>query len=444
MANMTFSSVELSRASSRAARLAPQAVFSSGASDRQIEDKAVAFISGILDGGQSTSLSAHDEALQLAGTPSHKCTSRAVLDGRQRDLRHLPLDVLLGPLRISPSYRPSVSIERWLSRLTFGGRRIEHPDQFGKDLGLDLKRHAANLNRLRDTCPAGWRLLCGAKLGQLQALTGGMPALLDLVDTIVHDQAIVLGVLRARMLAEYLRRFATEPMGPRLTEDDPLWVRRGAACLDRLVKPTSSLDKLLQLQVPPGSISTTLRHAIGSGHLAYDPRFLPLARRIYKRCGGAKLDADASQQIINAVRSIIRPVTAITPAMLRDDGLGWESFAEAQLGLSVPEAVTVLAMNLVALPTRMESDMAELRKKEPAHALATLTPTLPATDGRVRRVTNALKAISDCDRQVGDTSTNPDNKAGRKLLRRTQEILSRTDLPPGVRLLQISPAEWLQ
>lgn len=47
------------------------------------------------------------------------------------------------------------------------------------------------------------------------------------------------------MLAEYLRRLATEPMGPRLDIDDPIWVKRGALFVDRLAKPAKSLDQLL-------------------------------------------------------------------------------------------------------------------------------------------------------------------------------------------------------
>lgn len=68
----------------------------------------------------------------------------------------------------------------------------------------------------------------------------------------------------------------------------------------------------------------------------------------YRSSEGERAAAD--QRITATIRTAIAPLTAITPKMLRDDGMGRQSFAQAKLELSVPEAVTVLAVNLMAFP----------------------------------------------------------------------------------------------
>ena len=144
------------------------------------------------------------------------------------------------------------------------------------------------------------------------------------------------------------------------------------------------------------------------------------------------------------IQTEIAPLTAITPKMLRTDGMGKESFAQAQLGLSVPEAVTVLAMNLIALPGRLDAALRAIDEGQQVSMAAPAPPALPGTANRVRRTATALKAISLCDRHIGDTSTDPDNKAGRKLHQRVIKLLADSKPPHGAALLQISPAEWLR
>jgi len=436
MPNIVLPTPPLSRRL-RASHLATHAVFHSGTAPAQIEALAVSYIRSVLAGDA-------DEprpALRPILPPPVRPTPSLVWGGLQTDLRSIALDTLLAPLTVARGFRPRGSLERWVSRLLLGGRTIAEPEQLQKDLGLDLTRHAANLHALRRSCPAGWRLLVRADLLALYRLAGTMPEMASLIRTVVHDQIILVGVVRARMLAEYLRRLATEPMGPRFDVDDPLWVKRGALFVDRLTKPAQSINRLLSLP-GRGSARETLQHAATSGGLAYDPRLLPMARRIYQQVGGSELAAETTATLNRAVRASLAPLTAITPAMLRNAGLGRESFADARLGLSVPEAVTVLATNLVALDRQASEALAALDAGHVPPDYPRM-PSLPTgAGGKVRRTANALKAISGCDRHVGDTSTDPDNKAGRILLRRVQRRLAAPAPPYGLALLRLLPPEW--
>jgi hypothetical protein len=424
----------------RPASLATHAVFSGGIPMNRIEDLAVAHIASVLNDERRGP--AVPPVLRADGT-WRKHTLKVALEGRQRDLRHLPGELLLKPLVFRRHYRPSGSIGMWVTRLLTGGTTIDDIDQLQKDLGFEIVRHTVNLQALRASSASGWRLLLRGDLAGLYLVVPDSPVQRALLRAVVRDHALLLGVVRARLLAEYLRRLATEPMGPRFADDDPVWARQGALVIDRLVKPARSVDQLLGM-AGGGSGRKTLDRAVASGRLAYDHRLLSMARRIYQRLGPAAFDATADLRITATIRTTIAPLTAITATMLRDDGTGRQSFAQAQLGLSVPEAVTVLAMNLVALPGRLDATLRAIDEGQQMPFLAPTPPALPGTANRVRRIATALKAISRCDRHIGDTSTDCDNKAGRKLQQRVQTLLTAPEPPHGVALLRISPAEWLR
>ncbi|WP_242185758.1 hypothetical protein [Sphingomonas sp. CARO-RG-8B-R24-01] len=406
----------------------------------RIEDMAVAYISSVLN----------DERQEAAAPPAlradlvwRKHTLKVAIEGRQRDLRQLPGELLLKPLMFPRNYRLSDSIGAWVTRLLTGGTTIADVDQLQKDLGFDIAGHTRNLQALRTSSANSWRLLLRGDLVGLYLQAPDAPDQRTLLRAVVRDHALLLGVVRARLLAEYLRRLATEPMGPRFVDDDPVWARQGTLLVDRLVKPARSLEQLLGM-AGGSSGRKALDRAVASGRLAYDHRLLPMARRVYQRIGPAAFDATADQRITANIRTTIAPLTAITATMLRDDGMGKEGFAHAQLGLSVPEAVTVLALNLIALPGRLDAALRAIDEGQQVSVAAPTPAALLGTANRVRRIATALKAISRCDRHIGDTSTGSDNKAGRKLLRRVHKLLDDPKQPHGMVLLQISPAEWLR
>jgi hypothetical protein len=423
----------------RPASLVNHALFSSGTPVSRIEDLAAAHISSVLNDERHEPVA--PSALR-ADLTWRKYTLKVAVEGRQRDLRHLSGELLLKPLVFPRHYRLSGSIGAWVTRMLMGGTTIADLDRLQKDLGFDIARHTKNLQALRASCASGWRLLLQGDLVSLYLLTPDSPDQRTLIRAVVRDHALLLGVVRARLLAEYLRRLATEPMGPRFVDDDPAWARQGTLLIDRLVKPSRRLDQFLGM-AGGESGRKTLDRAIASGRLAYDHRLLSMARRIYQRLGPAAFDATANLRIAASIQSEIAPLTAITPKMLRTDGMGKESFAQAQLGLSVPEAVTILAMNLIALPSRLDAALRAIDEGQPVSMAAPTPPALPGTANRVRRIATALKAISRCDWRIGDTSTDPDNKAGRKLLQRVHKLLDDPKPPHGAVLLQISPAEWL-
>ena len=424
----------------RPASLATYAVFSSGTTMSHIEDMAVAYICSVLNDERQEPVA---PSTLRADVTWSKSTFKLALAGKQHDLRHLPGELLLKPLVFPRHYCPSGSIGAWVTRLFTGGTTIADVDQLQKDIGFDIAQHTNNLRALRGLSASGWRLLVRGDLVGVYLLTPDFPDQRTLLRAVVRDHALLLGVVRARLLAEYLRRLATEPMGPRFADDDPVWARQGTLLIERLVKPARSLDKLLSMSGGVGG-SNALDHAIASGSLAYDPRLPAMTRCIYQRVGPAAFDPTANQRIAASIRTAIAPLTAITPTMLRDDGVGKQSFAQAQLGLSVPEAVTVLALNLVALPGRLDAAVCAIDEGQQVSMAAHTSPALTGTANRVRRIATALKAISRCDRHIGDTGTDPDNKAGRKLLQRVHKLLDDPEQPQGVALLQISPAEWLR
>lgn len=225
----------------RASRMATHAVFASDVTSAHIEARAVGYIRSTLTGEANGSPS----STAINASPPPEPTPSIVWEGSQSDLRNVATPSLLTKLTVPPRYRPAGNPKWWVTRMLFGGCNIDKPEQLQKDLGLDLERHAANLHILRDSCLVGWRRLVRGDLLGLYQLAETTPQHAGLIRSVVHDHIILTGVVRARMLAEYLRRLATEPMGPRLDIDDPIWVKRGALFVDRLAKPAKSLDQLL-------------------------------------------------------------------------------------------------------------------------------------------------------------------------------------------------------
>lgn len=436
---------------SRAAILATRSVFASGVPLGDVQNAAAAFIKGCFcygpPGPPRPDLPDLAFPELLAAADRLRCQHggrnrvwKIILNGSQRDLQRLTGEELNAPLKPPKNYAFSGSVEHWLRHLVHGGLGADL--QLEKDLGLDVARHAANLRTLRSAWPKGWRMLCRADLSGLRSDPNTPSTLAPLVGAIITEHLVVLGMVRARFLGEYLRRLATEPMGPALSADDPVWSLCGATLMDRVVKPAISVDKLMQRKCDGRSAGEVIQDAIGSRNLALDPRLLQLARNIYRQCGEAVLDA-AGDKITAAVRGNLAPVLAITPATLRDEGLSRLSFAEARLDLPVSEAVTVLAMSLVALPARTRHMLEALARGERLSASSAVPPKVPHADSRVRRIAAALKRISGCDRHAGSTSTDSDNKAGRALLHRTRKRLDTSPLPHGLDLLRIAPDEWL-
>jgi hypothetical protein len=268
------------------------------------------------------------------------------------------------------------------------------------------------------------------------------PEIRTLVSEIVRDHALLLGVVRARLLAEYLRRLASEPMGSRICVDDPQWARRGAILTDRLVKPAKSVAALVNMTYH-GRATDVLNYAVAAGLLASDPRLVGMARRIYQRVGPSKFDVATTERMLVKIRGSLAPLTAITPAMLRENGMSRESFTEVRHGFSAPEGVTILAMNLVAQPDRIDAELNAIKQGQLRPVVAPAPPALPYSNNRVCRIATALKAISGCDRHVGNTSTDSDNNAMQRLLRRVHKRLNATEAPHGLAILQISPADWV-
>jgi hypothetical protein len=421
----------------RASLMATHAVFASDVISAHIEARAVGYIRSTLT-GEANGL---PSSTAINASPPPEPTPGIVWEGSQSDLRNVATPSLLTKLTVPPRYRPAGNPKWWVNRMLFGGCNIDQPEQLQKDLGLDLERHAANLHSLRDSCLIGWRRLVRGNLLGLYQLAETTPQHARLIRSVVHDHIILTGVVRARMLAEYLRRLATEPMGPRLDIDDPIWVKRGALFVDRLAKPAKSLDQLLS-KPDRGVVYDTPQEAFASAQFEYDPRLLQMAERISQQLSGLNLEGGYSTVLIRAVRTAIAPLTAITPAMLRYEGLGRQSFAEAQLGLSVSEAVTVLAINLVALKRQVEEALVALDGGLllPAYPPA---PAIPKDGGKkVARTAIALKKISGCDRHVGSRSTLSDNKAGKSLVSDIKRRLAVATALPVFEQLRLLPPEW--
>ncbi|MDN4634531.1 hypothetical protein QCD71_23735 [Sphingomonas sp. PsM26] len=420
----------------RAAVIATRGVFTSGVPMCRIEDLAVAQIRKSIDGNICELPPLPDHS-----SPAWRKNTVKVL-GTQRHLRHLPQELLLKPPMFPRHYRVPDGIRCWVTRLLTGG--VTPPDfaRLQKDLRFDIDRHTDNLEALRSSSARGWRLLTRGDLVGLYLLATDTPDIRALVSEIVRDHALLLGVVRARLLAEYLRRLATEPMGSRICIDDPQWARRGAIFTDRLVKPAKSVAALVS-KTYHGRATDVPNYAVAAGLLASDPRLVGMARRIYQRVGPSNFDVVTTERILGEIRASLAPLTAITPAMLRDNGMSRESFTEVRHGFSAPEGVTILSMNLVALPDRIDAALQAIEQGQPRPVVAPAPPALTDSNYRVCRIATALKAISGCDRHVGDTSTDSNNKAMLNLLRRVHERLKAAEPPHGLAILQISPADWL-
>ena len=423
----------------RASRMATHAVFASDVTSAHIEARAVGYIRSTLTGEANGSPS----STAINASPPPEPTPSIVWEGSQSDLRNVATPSLLTKLTVPPRYRPAGNPKWWVTRMLFGGCNIDKPEQLQKDLGLDLERHAANLHILRDSCLIGWRRLVRGDLLGLYQLAETTPQHAGLIRSVVHDHIILTGVVRARMLAEYLRRLATEPMGPRLDIDDPIWVKRGALFVDRLAKPAKSLDQLLS-KPDRGVVYDTPQEAFASAQFEYDPRLLQMAERISEQLSDVDLHGDAFTALVRAIRTEIAPLTAITPAMLRKEGFGRKTLAEAQLGMSVPEAVTVLAINLVCLKGQVRKAMKALDGGCGLPALSPVPAVPVGGRAKVCRTASALKAISGCDRNVGDRSTNSDNNSGSTLLDRVESRLAEPMPAASLEQFQLLMPEWLR
>lgn len=140
-----------------------------------------------------------------------------------------------------------------------------------------------------------------------------------------------------------------------------------------------------------GRATEVLNHAVAVGLLAGDPGFVEMARRIYRRIVPAKFDVATTERMLAKIRASFTPLTAFTLAMLRNNGMSRESFTEVRHGFSAPKGVTILAMNLVALPDRIEAELNAIEQGEPRSVVAPAPPALPGSNSRVCRIATALK-----------------------------------------------------
>lgn len=110
----------------------------------------------------------------------------------------------------------------------------------------------------------------------------------------------------------------------------------------------------------------------------------------------------------------------------------------------MPQAVTIIAMHLVAVPTYLSAALPSVEAGLRPLLFEKVPLAVPKSGSRVRRIASVLKLISGCDRHSGDTSTDPDNKAGREVLWETQALLGKPILPTGLYDLCVTPAPWLR
>lgn len=383
-----------------------QHVFFGPASDRQIKTAAEAYIRRALrpeTGSAPGKLRQHGLSKQ-----DLEAAARLILDRPIETWSTISDAALLKPLRLPAGYWPTAPLRKWVHGVFYGGYRDEK-DRFARDIGLNMAQHVADLEAFFSATAAFARVPLLSDIHADPAAWPGAAIDLELLTRLRRDHMLLMTVARARMLAEYIRRRATDPLHERGSPASPRWQWQSTVCVESLVQPAINLTKLMALKIKAkADHSAALTVAVNSGRLYLDPRLVAWAEEIRDALALDLLltpDEVAAQVMATSVIRDVAPLARLTPKQVRAS-LGNQDAVARDFGVSAPIAISVIAMQLALLDAQLAGNQPPGIPRE-----------LPAgVRSKTRRITTVLKAMSGAWSGSGNAQADPDNKAGTKLL----------------------------
>ncbi|MDE1917904.1 MAG: hypothetical protein KGJ57_18585 [Sphingomonadales bacterium] len=329
-----------------------------------------------------------------------------ILSG-QTDWSQISDATLLSPLNVTVYYPLMLPSFDLLRSLVFGTYRRQNIP-FDRELGLDLKQHAKDLDIFRAAIEPHIFFPSLSDIGQDISYWPDGTVCPDLLDRLRRGQAIIMAVLRARMLGEYLRRRASDPFRQQAANGDVKWPLATSALMHGLVVPAKNLSKLMAVKINADATDAeALGTAIASGRLHYDKHLYLMAAQIRGMISQPLLDhapKKAAQMIAGRLRDDVAPLVGLTLEKLKA-AFGTRTLVEQEFGVTAAAATMVIAIQLSQF-TAGQASQAKALPKELHKGLRT----------KARKIAAVLIAITGTDRRIPNAKLSQDNKAGTKTL----------------------------
>ncbi len=384
-------------------------------------------------GGAASAINpVHALLASLQGGGNREADSVRILDGSLEDWAALSDHALLGNLVIPDGYVPASGIDDWVASIL--------PPRLAKDLGFDADEHVVSLRLLRASDPEGWALLCGGRLGTAMRLGRSFTGMSDTQShRIIHGQALLFHVIATRMRVALIRRWTTRPMTEAIRYDT-VWQYRGRMMMTALVEPARQIDIVCK-EAAARADNDRL-----AGSFLETSGVVDLAREVHGRISlqtGRRSFPDAAKVMAQWFAPALRTLAAVTPEQIRADGLGMEDFVQGRLGVAAPHAVVILAAQLLDAPRQINAWIKAAYVDGPSPVAP--HPLAERTTGRraLTRTTQWLRIQGQTDRNAyGVASGDPDDAAGRKLVRTAISVFAKRSPNDAMATLRIDPAWW--
>jgi hypothetical protein len=405
-------------------------LFSSGASYHEIKAAAVAYIRRAV----------YSEGAYAAAQHHRSASSSRTLEAAAWTILDQPIDAwstisdatLLQPLHWPGGFMPATPFHQWVRNLFYRGYQ-DAKGQFARDVGLNLDQHVADLEAFFHATAAFARV---PALGDIHAEPNAWPGAEidpDLLVRLRRDHALLMAVVRAQMLGEYLRRRTRDPLHEYPRPAPARWRWQSSVCIEGLLQPAVNLSKLMTVKIDEKATPlTALSTAISSGRLYLDPRLHRWAMDIHRQLApdlSRMPDRAAAEAMALSVVRDAAPLARLTASQIRAE-FGKNDAVVRDFGVSAPIALSVLAIQLALLARHVVS-----------HAFIRIPRALPnGARSKVMRITSVLKMMSRAGKEVGDAQANPDNKTGTKLLNKALEEIALPGKSVLLRHLSLQPS----
>jgi hypothetical protein len=246
-------------------------------SDARMEEMATAYIRDALT--QSLSTLQKLVAPPILSQEEREKAAHIILGGKT-DWSQISDHALLHRIDIPARFMPDTPFGTWVHALFYGSYR-RTDTRLDLDVDLDLKQHAGDLTAFYDAIEP---YSAFQNLAAIHRSIDSWPKATvssTLLKRLQRDHTILMAVVRARMIGEYLRRRSSDPFGQQPNDAAVQWPLASSVFKQGLIEPADNLVKLMGLKVKADAQdSAALEIAINSGRLHYDKPLYWMAERV--------------------------------------------------------------------------------------------------------------------------------------------------------------------
>jgi hypothetical protein len=426
---------DLHIASNENAKIAVSHVFRADIATEQITDAAFNLITAITRNQRT----GEPQVPAMADTVWHQAAARreaAILLIRSD---HAALEISRDRMRIGDRYSFALSPDHQI---------IDTRDEQGKrllnDLGVDTEWLMQTLEILSVHAAETFEFIARHDLARPVSSSFSQSAEQDL-DRLIIQQTVLLCLHRSLPLLTEIHQLATSPLMGGF-DGHNTWKNLGHVCSAALVPPALAISTLIRTPNSPDSDNLgAVEQAIRNRLLPNDRRLVELAYEVLNRFGSCWKTrtgkAFVAREIGKYLNNQLAPLCAVTPQLLKEEGLGRLSFSEERYGVTPSHAVVAVALSLMAAPERARICIAAVRTGN--HLPQTLPFALRSgKKNALYRTIGFLRKRFQADRHAQTAAFDHESHPNRALAKKAIRSLAQPEATEALRKFEISPNHW--